>query len=358
MSIFHSILKTMRLLSAIFILTALISSCSTHSWMKQLKEPENGLTIAFYNVENLFDTIDDPTINDKAYLPDSEVAWNTERYFSKLDNLGRVIAAMDTLDFPHLLGLCEVENQTVLDDLRNNQFIKKADYKIIHHEGPDRRGIEVAMLYRPQFFKPLHTQPLKVQWEGMGRSIPRDILYVKGIVASKDTLHLFVNHWSSRMGGQEQSEHLRIGQARFLRGIVDSLLATNKHSNIIIMGDFNDNPDDASLFAHLKAYASHEEIREGQLFNLTMEPYLLGEGTLYYRSWDYFDQIIVSSNLLEPRQGSLRVGPIEVIKKHWMLFTPRTGVPRPNRTATSKSYFGGFSDHLPVMTRIAFEQQE
>jgi hypothetical protein len=358
MSIDSSILKAIRLISAAFILTAMISSCSTQSWMKPLQVPENGLTIAFYNAENLFDTIDDPSINDKAYLPDSEVPWNTERYFSKLDNLGRVIAAMDTLDFPHLLGLCEVENQRVLDDLRNNQFIKKADYEVIHHEGPDRRGIDVAMLYRPRFFKPLHTSPLKVQWEGMGRSIPRDILYVKGIVASKDTLHLFVNHWSSRMGGQEQSEHLRIGQARFLRSIVDSLLAINRHSNIIMMGDFNDNPDDASLFAHLKAYAPHKEIREGQLFNLAMEPFLLGEGTLYYRGWDFFDQIIVSSNLLEPQQGNLKAAPIEVIKKHWMLFTPRTGVARPNRTATSKSYFGGFSDHLPVMTRISFEEQQ
>lgn len=355
MSSYYSILKAMRLPSVLLILAVMFSSCSTQSWMKPLQQPENGLTIAFYNVENLFDTIDDPTINDKAYLPDSEVSWNTERYFSKLDNLGRVIASMDTLDFPHLLGLSEVENQMVLDDLRNNQFINKADYKIIHHEGPDRRGIEVAMLYRPKYFKPLYTSPLKVQWEGMGRSIPRDILYVKGIIASNDTLHLFINHWSSRMGGQEQSEHLRIGQARFMREIVDSLLAINKHSNILIMGDFNDNPDDASLFAHLKAYTPYEEIREGQLFNLAMEPYLLDEGTLYYQGWDFFDQIIVSSNLLEPRQGNLRAGPIEVIKKHWMLYYPRDGMPRPNRTATSKSYFGGFSDHLPVMTRISFE---
>lgn len=333
-----------------------IGSCTSKSGLQKLRLPANGYTVAFYNVENLFDTINDPSINDEAYLPDSEVAWNTERYLTKLDNLGRVIAAMDTLDFPHILGLCEVENHAVLFDLSQNRHIRAANYEIVHYEGPDRRGIESALFYRPDYFLPLHSEALKVRWEGMGRANPRDILYVKGIVATKDTLHLFVNHWPSRMGGQERSEHLRIGHAQFLRKVVDSLFSIDRNANIIVIGDFNDNPDDASLFAHLRAVAPSGDVREGHLFNLAMVPYLEGEGTLYFRSWDFFDQVIVSSNLIAPRSGRLYAGPIEVIKKDWMLFyPPRGGEPRPNRTSSSRSYFGGYSDHLPVMVRFRAE---
>lgn len=342
------------------VLASLISSCSFLSDVQKPDYPEDGLTIGFYNVENLFDTINDPDIRDEAYLPESEVPWNTERYLQKLDNLGQVIASMDTLGFPYLLGLCEVENRAVLEDLAANHHIREAEYEIIHYEGPDRRGIEVAMLYRPGYFLPVHTESLNVHWEGMGRSNPRDILYVKGVVYPKDTLHVFVNHWPSRWGGEEASRHLRIGNANFLRSKVDSLFAIDLYTNIVIMGDFNDNPDDASLFGHLRAFSPDEEIRHGHLFNLAMEPYLLGEGTLFFNNnWDYFDQIIVSSNLIKPVHGHWVAGPIEVIRRPWMLFyPPRGGEPRPNRTASSRSYFGGYSDHLPVMFRLTREASE
>lgn len=344
----------------LLLLVSLISSCSFLSGVQKPDYPEGGLTIGFYNVENLFDTINDPDIRDEAYLPESEVSWNTERYFSKLDNLGQVIASMDTLSFPHLLGLCEVENRAVLDDLASNHYICEAGYEIIHYEGPDRRGIEVAMLYRPNYFLPLHTESLAVRWEGMGHSNPRDILYVKGLVYPDDTLHVFVNHWPSRWGGEDATAHLRMGNARFLRAVVDSLFAQSIYTNIIIMGDFNDNPDDASLFSYLRAFSADEEIRHGHLFNLAMEPYLEGQGTLVFNNnWDFFDQMIVSSNLLKPARGHWIAGPIEVIKRPWMLYyPPRGGLPRPNRTASSRSYFGGYSDHLPVMIRLSRESSE
>lgn len=339
----------------LLLLVSLFSSCAFISGAQKPIYPEGGLTIGFYNVENLFDTINDPDIHDDAYLPDSKVPWNTERYLRKLDNLGRVIASMDTLNFPCLLGLCEVENRAVLENLVANRHIREAGYEIVHYEGPDRRGIEVAMLYRPEYFLPLHTESLNVQWEDMGQSQPRDILYVKGLVYPKDTLHIFVNHWPSRWGGEAASSHLRIGNARFLRAVVDSLFDQSIYTNIIIMGDFNDNPDDASLFAYLRAFAADKEIRHGHLFNLAMEPYLLGEGTLFYNNnWDFFDQIIVSSNLINPVRGQWFAGPIGVIKQPWMLtHPPRGGPPRPNRTSTSRSYFGGYSDHLPVMFRLS-----
>jgi hypothetical protein len=339
--------------SAIFLVVFLLHlTVSSHA--QDLKYPQNGLTVAFYNVENLFDTINDPSKDDVAYLPTSQVPWTAERYLAKLDNIGRVIAAMDTPDYPHILGLSEIENRSVLEDLAANHFIADAAYDIIHYEGPDRRGIEVALFYRPDVFNPIYSEPIHVKWEGMGHSNPRDILYVKGIVAPADTLHLFVNHWSSRWGGQETSEHLRIGTATVLRAVIDSLLSANINSNIIVMGDFNDNPDDASLFSYLKAFSPDGEIKQGDLYNLTLIPYIEGKGTSFYNNnWDFFDQIILSSNLIDPVQNGWKSGEIEVIKKDWMLYSPpRGGQPRPNRTATGRTYFGGYSDHLPVMVRF------
>jgi predicted extracellular nuclease len=337
-------------IGVVLLVLHLVLACSA----QQPKLPANGLTVAFYNVENLFDTINDPRINDAAYLPTSQVPWTAERYQTKLDNISRVIAAMDTLNFPHILGLCEIENRSVLEDLAASVFIADAAYNIIHYDGPDRRGIEVALLYRPDFFEPIYSESVDVNWDGMGRSNPRDLLYVKGIIAPTDTLHIFVNHWSSRWGGQEQSEHLRIGTARVLRSLIDSLFFVNIHSNIIVMGDFNDNPDDASLFSHLRAVSPDGETMRGYLYNLAMIPYIKGEGTsVFNNNWDFFDQIILSSNLIKPVQNGWVADELEVIKKPWMLFyPPRGGEPRPNRTATGRSYFGGYSDHLPVMVRL------
>lgn len=340
-------MQKLRLLLAILTAAFLFSACPAQNSL--LKSSPNGFTIAFYNVENLFDTIPDPSINDLEYLPDSKVPWTSERYHTKLNNISRVIAAMDTLDFPHLIGLSEVENKAVLNDLVSNDLLTLADYSIVHIEGNDPRGIEVAMLYRNKYFKVLHSEAIQV--ESPDDRPVRHLLYIKGINANSDTLHVFVNHWTSRFSGSEQTIAARIASAQKLRSVVDSLLLLQPMANIIIGGDFNDNPDDASLFVHLIALAPDDAIRPGNLYNLAMEPWLLGEGTLFFRSWDFFDQIIVSSALLYG--GPLRAGAIEVIKRPWMLFTPpQGGVARPNRTASGSRYFGGYSDHLPVMIRL------
>ncbi|PKP54127.1 MAG: endonuclease [Bacteroidetes bacterium HGW-Bacteroidetes-1] len=339
--------KNILLFISSMILAVLASSCQ--NGLQNLKQPNNGITIAYYNIENLFDTINDPKINDEDFLPNAKVKWNSERYYAKLDNIAKVIAAMDTLDFPHIVGLEEIENLAVLKDLIANKHIKKAAYEIIHIEDHDPRGIEVAMLYQPKYFRIAHTQAIPVFLEGYERS-NRHILYVKGTIATGDTLHLFVNHWTSRYGGKEETIPARTGTANVLRYSIDSLFAINPSSNIIIGGDFNDNPDDASIFSFLKAYAPSEETAQATLYNLAMKTYLEGNGTLYYDGWDCFDQIIVSSALLQ--NGKLKAGPLEIIKKDWMLFKPRDGEARPNRTASGSRYFGGFSDHLPVMVRL------
>lgn len=321
---------------------------------KPLKQPKDGFSIAFYNVENLFDTIDDPKTKDQDFLPSAAVSWNTERYFHKIHQIAKVIANMDSLNYPHIVGLAEVENETVLEDLIAHEFISKAGYKIIHEEDTDPRGIEVALLYRPDYFRPLYHKPLVYMRESGYPT--RHILYVKGVIHSGDTLHVFVNHWLSRYGGVEKTAGTRNGTANFLRMAVDMIFSMSPQAKIIIGGDFNDNPDDPSMFSFLRALAPDEEPKPNELYNLAMIPYLEGQGTSYYNKWDFFDQIIVSSSLIQS-DSPLYAGPINVIKKDWMLYNAGQYNARPNRTMTRRNYFGGFSDHLPVMVKLYRKDQ-
>ena len=325
------------------------SSCQQR--MQQLSMPKEGLTFAFYNVENLFDTINDPTINDEEFLPDGKNNWDTKKYKHKLAQMARVIAAMDTMSYPDMLGLAEVENKQVLEDLVKQPAIKAANYQIIHLSDDDPRGIEVAMLYRKEFFRPASVKAIQIVNDSITSPL-RHILYVKGTVATGDTLHLFVNHWASRYGGEEATKGRRWASGKTIRSIADSLFAINRNSNLIIAGDLNDNPTDPSLVSFMQAKNPYDGIGTGDLYNLSLKPYSNGEGTLYYKSWDLFDQVIVSSNLLKPNTGKLQVSDLIIIKKPWMLFQPKEGDARPNRTLSGSRYFGGYSDHLPVMVRL------
>lgn len=334
---------------AALIVGSLLQACQPK--MGKLLYPEKGLTVAFYNVENLFDTINDPTINDEEFLPESKVGWNSEKYTHKLHQTARVIAAMDTLDFPHIIGLAEMENGMVVNALSSEEAIKKAGYNVIHFEGNDPRGIEVVMMYRQVYFKPLYAGPVMVSEATTGKSY-RHILYVKGVVATGDTLNLFVNHWPSRYGGREETEGARRFVASTLKSVTDSILGKQPNSNILIMGDLNDNPTDSSLVVFLQAKNPANGINDNGLYNLSLKPYAAGEGTLFYQNWDMFDQIIVSANLIKPAKGNIKAGDQLIVKKDWMLFKGSNGIAKPNRTMSGTKYFGGFSDHLPVMVKL------
>lgn len=333
------------------LLSLALASCSNQ--VKRLHTPKNGLTFAFYNVENLFDTIDDQTINDEEFLPSAKGQWNTAKLNRKLDNIARVISSMDTTDFPDMLGLAEIENVDVLKMLVSNQLLEDADYQYIHYADHDPRGIEVAFMYRPEFFRPVYSTTLDYTVDSLPNANPRHILYIKGIDASDDTLHLFINHWTSRFGGKDETVPSRNAAGSFMRKMADSLFAKDANTNIIIAGDLNDNPDDVSLMAHLKALPVDQTIGKKQLYNLAFNPFKAGNGTLYYKSWDFFDQIIVSSNLLMPDKGKLKTGEIQIVNRDWMLFFNKNGVGKPNRTYSGGKYFGGYSDHLPVMIRLS-----
>lgn len=309
--------------------------------------------IAFYNTENCFDTIDDPNKSDEEFLPTSKVAWTSERYNHKLTNIARALVAIDSLNFPAVIGLAEIENIGVLNDLVNKTKLQKGNYQAILEEGSDPRGIDVALIFRKDVMKYIghHAFPSAQSFK------TRSILYVRLADAKKDTFHLFVNHWKSRSGGATETESQRVENATTLKHLTDSLLAHNPKANIVIMGDFNDEPNNKSLSEVLEAQKPGKKITATLLYNLMYERFQNGEGTLYYKDWDLFDQFVVSGNLLgkKPGKGAVIQSPYSYIfKPDWLLYKNKTGEMVPNRTASAKEYFGGFSDHLPVYTVVNF----
>ncbi len=333
-----------------FLVIILFSSCE--------KKTPKAFSFAFYNVENLFDTINSEGVNDESYLPDSKVSWNTERYNQKLDNISRVMKSIDTTGFPSLFGICEVENIGVIEDLIAHPDMLNANYSILHKDSPDERGIDVALLYNPSVYTPVTTTFVVPDlWETTDSTtnevLTRDILYSVGLVNNTDTLHVFINHWVSRWGGQEKTEPNRITIAQTIKRITDSILGNNPNANIIIAGDLNDNPTDTSIFHELNALETTTSPKNNSLYNLSLKKYNDGIGSVYYKSWDMFDQIIVSTSLLAGNSG-LKVSSMDqsIFKEDWMLYQPKKGPARPSRTSSGGRYYGGYSDHLPVWIRI------
>jgi predicted extracellular nuclease len=306
--------------------------------------------IAFYNVENLFDTLDDPLKNDAEFLSTGRIPWTSERYERKLDRLSEVIAAMSDPGPVAVMGLCEVENQEVVMELVQSPRITKNNYRVIHRESPDERGIDNAMIYDPAQFTPVSVHALPVDLSSANGDLTRDILYVKGVPArnKKDTLHIFVNHWPSRSEGREISEPKRMIAAQTLKKATDSLIRLNTMPLIVIIGDFNDEPADKSLREILNAEPANDDIASGKLYNLMFPAYERGEGTLFWKDWDVFDQVIINGAIRENLKGFHYTGREAMIfNREFLLFTGSDGTKRPNRTA-AKEYYGGYSDHLPV----------
>jgi predicted extracellular nuclease len=307
-------------------------------------------TVVFYNTENLYDTIDDKKVNDSQYLPDARIPWNTLRYNDKLQKIAQVFSEIDPHGLPSLIGVCEVENKKVLQDLAAQSSLQKGNYQIVHYSSPDRRGIDVALLYKKGDFTVTKSKSIPVALSNDTLGPTRDILYVKGFVnnSSKDTLHIFVNHWPSRRDGQEASEQNRMDVAKNLRKAVDSLMTLKAPAYILIMGDFNDEPTNKSLTDGLNAGFPGSTTRDNKLYNLMEKAYSEGRGTLYFEKWQVFDQFIISKNLMEKQKGlNLPEKEGKIYSAEYLLYTPKTGEPRPNRTIGSQ-YYGGYSDHLPV----------
>ncbi len=311
---------------------------------------QSSFQVAFYNVENLFDTISDPNKYDKEFIPGTKTDWNSTRYWKKHKDLARVF---DSMDWPEIIGVSEVENSTVLKDLRKMMKGKKYDY--VHYDAPDLRGIDVGLLYQPKFMKVLSSTNIFVPLPDADTLIPtRDILYVEGkIKSSGDTLHIFVNHWPSRRGGEEASESKRMAAAKVLKTFIEQLWINKPNASIIIMGDFNDEPSNNSLKNEL-LLASHPS-NEISLFNLSYQDHIEGKGSYNYRGkWNMLDQIIVSKSLSD-NTGNWQVGSFEVFQREFMVYKGEKYGDAPNRTYGGPIYYGGISDHFPV--RVTLERR-
>jgi len=316
------------------------------------------VSILFYNVENLFDTKNDPQTEDDEFTPDGDRHWTYKRLNSKLLNISKVILSASGWNIPAIIALCEIENRDVLEKLLTNTPLKSHPFKIIHKESPDHRGIDVAFIYSPQQFYPIkyNFYPLKEKNDSIMRS--REILYVFGVINEIDTVHFFVNHWPSRYGGVLETRAIRNSAAKLLRQKVDALFEMYSSPKIIILGDFNDQPTDESLRDYLKAKPVSQENAGSGLFNLSYNWGLQSTGTLKYQSqWDVFDQIIVSGTLLNSSSGFIAKPENASILNYPFLFErdERYGGLKPRRTYYGYSYLGGFSDHLPILLKLEQE---
>ncbi len=314
------------------------------------------LTLMFYNVENLFDTENHPEKQDGEFTPESEKAWDMEKYQKKLDDIASVIKAVNKAELPEIVGLCEVENLKVLQDLIQTRDLKRGNYGIVHHESPDTRGIDCALLYNMEEFRVISSEAIPVTFPFDSALTTRDILYVEGKTGDNETLHFFVNHWSSRWGGQKESEPKRLYCAVTLRKAVDLLMNREPEAKIIIMGDFNDEPTNRSVYEMLLANNKRKNTRERELYNLMYDAHnIRNEGSYNFRgNWNMLDQIIVSRSVLTDRKG-LHAGYEDgrILKAEFMLYHDENKQQYvPGRTYGGSEYYGGISDHLPVYVSL------
>lgn len=318
---------------------------------KNAKPARQPFVVMFYNVENLYDTVNDPITNDDEFTPSGKVPWTTERLYTKIKHTGQVIADITGPAMPDLVGLAEIENLNVLEMLTTSAGLSKTTYSIIHFDSPDERGIDVALLYNPATFKVITSEPQQVTLPDS--DLTRDILYVKGKINSGEILHVFINHWPSRREGSEISASKRMAAANVLRDKLDLLQKLEKNPKIVILGDFNDEPSDNSITQGLKALAPDQAITNNNLYSLLYPEFKKGEGSLFYKDWDLFDQVIVSGNMLSGKKGlRTSVKDAGIFNADYLLFKNKTGESRPNRTMSGDKYYGGYSDHLPVYVKF------
>lgn len=309
--------------------------------------------IAFYNLENLFDTINQPDVVDEEFTAEGKKAWTPERYLEKLDHLARVIHSIglseNTPEGASLLGVCELENASVMEDLANTSILKERNYKFIHYDSPYYRGMDVALFYQPKYFRVLSSSSHELNIPEIENFTTRAQLLVTGIL-NKDTIHVIVNHWPSRRGGEEESRPLRIKAAELCRSIVDSIFQSNPLANIIIMGDLNDDPSNESVKEYLKSGNDPGSLKANQFYNPfedMHEPDSIG--TLTYRGkWNMFDQILLSASLSRESSSSTRFHEAGIVKEDFMIQQDGKYKGYPFRTYSYNKYISGYSDHLPV----------
>lgn len=312
--------------------------------------------IAFYNLENLFDTEDDPDTRDEEYLPDGNKQWTKERYAEKLEHMSEVISQLGdeeggpVWNGPTFLGVCEIENRKVLEDLAATPKLKDSNYGIVHYDSPDKRGVDVGFFYKKDYFKVLSSKAFPLVDPEEPDYPTRDQLLVSGVYDG-DTLHFIVNHWPSRFGGDQK----RVNAATLCRSIVDSILAMNANAKVFVMGDLNDTPVNQSLnyLTHKSTKRKAEDPKVVELFNPMMDMHKKGYGTITHDDKPFvFDMIIISPGVVNGANNGYKYKYAGKWDRPFLHQTEGRYKGYPLRTHAGGAYLGGYSDHLPVYMYI------
>ena len=317
-------------------------------------------TLAFYNLENLFDTINDTTINDEASPMMELKTGRSEVYKKKVQNTASVIAkigAKTSKNTPAVIGLSEVENRSVIEDLANDPALVEKDYGIIHFESPDERGIDVALMYQKALFSPLNSSSheLKLIGSDGDRDYTRDQLLVSGYLEG-DLIHLIVNHWPSRSGGEARSRSKREAAAALNKRLIDSLQSIDQYAKIFSMGDLNDNPTNTSLKKVLKAKGNKKRVGFKGIYNPMESFFKKGLGSNAYRdAWSLFDQILITKPLLDYDYSSFRFYKAGIFNAQFLITKKGQFKGYPFRSFSWGGFTNGYSDHFPVYVNVIKE---
>lgn len=349
-------MKSYRIVSFI-IVGLIVGYISVGKSLAQEKKQYKVGCIAFYNQENLFDTIAGP--NDSEFTPDGVNKWNTEKFNHKLDHMSDVITQIGSEMFPGgpaIIGISEVENRSVVEALVNTPKLKASKYSFVHYESPDHRGIDVALLYRTDFFRVISSRSVHLRLKTDPNWASRDQLVVSGIF-DDELIHIIVNHWPSRSGGEKRSQPFREAAAALTKSIADSIYSTDPNSKIFIMGDLNDDAVNNSVLNVLNAKGKINEVKKGGLFNPMWKMYKDGIGSIAYQdTWSLFDQIIVSEPLLGNDKSTFKFLKAKVFNAPFIAQKTGQFAGYPFRTYVGNTWQGGYSDHFPVYVFIVKEK--
>ncbi|GFD72437.1 endonuclease/exonuclease/phosphatase family protein [Tenacibaculum sp. SSH1-16] len=305
---------------------------------------KNRYTIAFYNVENLFDTVDNPNTFDDDFTPNGKLRWNRKKYGHKLRKITSVISQLGNNQSaypPVIIGLVEVENAIVVNNLVKHKNLSRFNYDYVHYDSPDERGIDVALMYNKDFFKVIfsETHSLLLNDEEGGVDYTRDLLVVKGML-NDEIVYVLVNHWPSRREGVSETENNRIKAAQLTRSVMDKIKEEESTAKFIIMGDFNDNPVNKSV---------EEYLMSDDLYNPMKPLYKRGKGTTtHFKEWHLFDQIMFSRDFFDEKKSKYTFLDAKIYNRDWLKIFNGKYEGSPFRTFIGPFYKGGFSDHFPV----------
>ncbi|HMV16045.1 MAG TPA: endonuclease/exonuclease/phosphatase [Chitinophagales bacterium] len=350
----------MKKMTPFLLLISLFISSQSFGQEKQYKI----IVAGFYNLENFFDTIDDPKTFDNDFTPKGDMHYTADIYFDKIKRLEEVVSQIGTDISPDGLafwGTAEIENKEVVEALVSQPKLKSRNYQVVHYNGGDPRSIDCGFVYNPKYFKLLksHSIPIDLSKAVKDGKPTRDVLWVTGILNATDTMDIFIGHWPSRRGGEELTAPMRNYVAKTIKQHTDSIIGLNPNAKVIVMGDLNDNPTDESLIKILQSVDKKEKIKPLGFYNPWISYYNKGIGTLAHNdSWGLFDQIILSKGFLDTKQSGYFYYKANIFNKDFMI--QKTGKYKgyPKRTWDFNIYNSGYSDHFPTYITLLKEIKE